>query len=109
MRLAIRQLVDNALKYSPPDTPIAARITGGDGAVMIDVVDQGEGIPPKDQERIFDRFYRGPSTSQIPGSGLGLSIAGTIVRAHGGTLNVTSRPGETIFRIALPASEGGRS
>jgi two-component system sensor histidine kinase KdpD len=107
IRLAIRQILDNALKYSPPGTPIEVRVASGDGTVWIDVVDHGDGIPPKDQERIFERFYRGPSTSQVPGSGLGLSIANSIVRAHGGTLNVTSRPGETTFRIALPASSEG--
>jgi two-component system sensor histidine kinase KdpD len=109
IRLAIRQILDNALKYSRPGTPIEVHVASGDGTVWIDVVDHGDGIPPKDQERIFERFYRGPSTSQVPGSGLGLSIANSIVRAHGGTLNVTSRPGETTFRIALPAnSEAAR-
>jgi two-component system sensor histidine kinase KdpD len=107
IRLAIRQIIDNALKYSPPGTPIDVRVTSDDASVWIDVVDHGDGIPPKDQQRIFERFYRGPSTSQVPGSGLGLSIANSIVRAHGGTLNVTSRPGETTFRIALPASSEG--
>jgi len=107
IRLAIRQIFDNALKYSPPGTPIEVRVASGGGTVWIDVVDHGEGIPPKDQERIFERFYRGPSTSQVPGSGLGLSIANSIVRAHGGTLNVSSRPGETTFRIALPATSEG--
>jgi two-component system sensor histidine kinase KdpD len=110
IRLAIRQILDNALKYSPPGTPIEVKVATGDGMVWIDVNDHGDGIPEKDQERIFERFYRGPSTSQVPGSGLGLSIANSIVRAHGGTLTLTSRPGETTFRIALPASsERGRA
>jgi two-component system, OmpR family, sensor histidine kinase KdpD len=107
IRLAIRQIVDNALKYSPPGTPIEVHVASGDSTVWIDIVDHGEGIAPKDQERIFERFYRGPSTSQVPGSGLGLSIANSIVRAHGGTLSVSSRTGETTFRIALPATSEG--
>ncbi len=107
IRLAIRQVLDNALKYSPPDTPIEVRAGTAGGMVWIDVVDHGQGIPAKDQERIFERFYRGRSTSQVPGSGLGLSIANSIVRAHGGELSVTSRPGNTTFRIELPAGAGG--
>jgi two-component system OmpR family sensor kinase len=74
------------------------------------VTDHGKGIPPEDQGRIFERFYRGPHTrEQIPGSGLGLSIASSIVRAHGGELTVTSRPGETTFRMTFGAGgEEGR-
>lgn len=60
-------------------------------------------IPADEQLRIFDRFYRSPSVKrQIPGSGLGLSIAHGIVRAHNGELTVSSRPGLTTFRITLP-------
>ncbi len=65
--------------------------------------DYGKGIPADEQLRIFDRFYRSPAVKrQIPGSGLGLSIAHGIVRAHNGELTVSSRPGLTTFRITLP-------
>jgi len=103
MRLAIKQLVDNALKYSPPDQPVQIEITNGDGTVAIAVTDHGKGISPQEQKRIFERLYRAPSVQhRIPGSGLGLSIARDIVRAHGGDVSVASRPGETTFRLVLP-------
>jgi two-component system sensor histidine kinase KdpD len=108
VRLAIRQLLDNALKYSPPQTPVSVRIHNGDGMITVDITDRGQGIPAAEQERIFERFYRSPAVKhQAPGSGLGLSIAHSIARAHGGDLTVTSRPGETTFRLSLPARENG--
>lgn len=103
VKLAVKQLLDNALKYSPPDTPVTVRVHNGSG-VTVAVTDYGKGIPVQEQTRIFERLYRSPSVqSQIPGSGLGLSIAQSIVRAHHGDLIVTSRPGETTFRLTLPA------
>jgi two-component system sensor histidine kinase KdpD len=109
-KLALKQLLDNALKYAPPDTPVTVRVHNGNG-VTVAVTDYGKGIPMQEQSRIFDRLYRSPSVqNQIPGSGLGLSIAQNIVRAHHGDLIVTSRPGETTFQLTLPADHGeGRS
>jgi two-component system sensor histidine kinase KdpD len=102
VKLAIKQLVDNALKYSPPDTPVTVRVHNGSG-VTVAVTDQGKGIPAQEQTRIFERLYRSPSVqNQVPGSGLGLSIAQNIVRAHRGELAVDSRPGETTFRMTFP-------
>ena len=85
---------------------------GADGRdlsfVTVTVTDQGKGIPAQEQARIFERLYRSPSVQhQIPGSGLGLSIAQNIVRAHHGELAVASRPGETTFRLTFPA--GGKA
>jgi two-component system sensor histidine kinase KdpD len=103
IRLAIRQLVDNALKYSPPEKPVTIRVHGDNSMMLVDVTDYGKGIPPAEQPRVFERFWRSPSAQkQMPGSGLGLSIAHRIARAHNGDLTVTSRPGETTFRLALP-------
>jgi two-component system sensor histidine kinase KdpD len=103
MKLAIRQLLDNALKYTSGDTPVEIAAQVKDGLISVGVTDYGKGIPADEQLRIFDRFYRSPSfRSQIPGSGLGLSIANGIVRAHNGELTVSSRPGLTTFRITLP-------
>jgi two-component system sensor histidine kinase KdpD len=103
VKLAIKQLLDNALKYSPPDTPVTVRVHNGSG-VTVTVTDCGKGIPAQEQERIFERLYRSPSVQhQIPGSGLGLSIAQNIVKAHHGELAVASRPGETTFRLTFPA------
>jgi len=104
MRLAIKQVLDNAIKYSPPHTPVRVHIHNGDGMTTVEITDYGAGIPLAEQTRIFDRFYRSSAVKQqVPGSGLGLSIAHGIVHAHGGDLTVSSRPGETTFRMTLPA------
>ena len=107
-KLAIKQLVDNALKYSRPGTPLRIRVRRDAGCVFVEITNQGVGIPLPEQNRIFERFYRSPSVqSQIPGSGLGLSIAQSIARAHGGDLTVSSLPGETTFRLVLPLEYKG--
>jgi two-component system, OmpR family, sensor histidine kinase KdpD len=109
VKLAIKQLLDNALKYSLPDTPVTIHVHDGSGRITVAVTDYGPGIPIQEQSRIFDRLYRSPSVQhQIPGSGLGLSIARNIVLAHHGDLTVTSRPGETTFRLTLPVEQKGR-
>ena len=113
LKLALKQVLDNALKYSPPRSPVTvlvsnAAVGNGNPAVSFEISDHGPGIPAKEQDRIFERFYRGPSVkTQIPGFGLGLAIANNIVHAHHGELTVNSRPGETTFRLALPV-EGSR-
>jgi two-component system sensor histidine kinase KdpD len=110
VRLAIRQLLDNAIKYSPPQTPVSVHIHNGEGMNTVEITDRGQGIPIAEQGRIFERFYRSPTVKhQVPGSGLGLSIAWSIARAHGGDLTVTSRPGETTFRLVLPARAEGET
>jgi two-component system sensor histidine kinase KdpD len=103
MKLAIRQLLDNAMKYSPPDSPIEVRVHLNEGTLTLEITDHGPGIAADEQARVFERFYRSPSIKdQIPGSGLGLSITHGIVEAHNGELTVSSRPGQTTFRITLP-------
>jgi two-component system, OmpR family, sensor kinase len=75
---------------------------------VIEITDHGGGIPEAEQSRVFQRFYRSPSVNQhIQGSGLGLSIADRIVRAHSGTLGVSSRPGETTFQMTVPFQKAG--
>jgi signal transduction histidine kinase len=103
MRLAIKQILDNALKYSPSETPIHIRAMRTDGRVAVEVTDEGKGISLQEQGRVLERFYRSPSVQErIPGSGLGLSIAHRILLAHGGELTVRSKPGETTFGLLLP-------
>ena len=103
--LALKQLLDNALKYSPPGTPIRIQIRRDDHTAVVEVANRGDGIPPAEQPRIFERFYRSPSVQRrIPGSGLGLSIALRIAEAHNGDLTVVSQPGETTFRLTLPTN-----
>ena len=108
LKLALKQLIDNAFKYSPPDTPVTIQVQGGSGMLSIAITDHGPGIPVQEQARIFERFYRSPSVKQqVPGSGLGLSIASSIAHAHNGELTVDSRPGNTTFRMQLPADRTG--
>jgi two-component system sensor histidine kinase KdpD len=103
MKLAIKQLLDNAIKYSPSDTPIEVELHQSTGAVRMEITDHGQAIPPEEQDKIFERFYRSPSVkNQIPGSGLGLSIANSIVQAHGGSLSVSSEHARTTFQMTLP-------
>ena len=102
VRLAIRQLLDNAFKYSPPATPIAIRLEQTEDEAAVEIANSGPGIAVPEQARIFQRFYRSPSVKQqVPGTGLGLSIAYSIAQAHRGDLKVASRPGETVFRLTL--------
>jgi len=108
IKLAIKQLLDNALKYSPDGTPVRIQVSQADTAVTVGITDHGKGIPLREQQRIFERFFRSPSVQQqIPGSGLGLNIARSIARAHQGDLTVTSRPGETTFHLILPMMNKG--
>jgi two-component system sensor histidine kinase KdpD len=105
--MALRQVIDNGLKYSLPTGPLDVTADTGPGRVTIRVRDQGPGIPEGERERIFDRFYRRPSSKErTPGSGLGLYIAREIVRAHGGDLWVESHLGlGSEFCLTLPAGE----
>lgn len=102
--LALRQVIDNSLKYSPPATPLQVAADAGTTGITIRVTDQGPGIPEQDRARIFERFYRRPSSKNgVPGSGLGLYIAREIVRAHGGDLWVESAAGTgSEFCLRLP-------
>jgi two-component system, OmpR family, sensor histidine kinase KdpD len=110
LRLAIKQLIDNAVKYSPAGTPLEIQVRQGESTTSVDVTDHGKGIPEREQNRIFERFFRSPSVRrQIPGSGLGLSIAHGILKAHHGDLTVKSQPGRTTFRLTLPAEYKGET
>ena len=110
MKLALKQVLDNALKYSPPASPVLIRTGHDGGTATVEVSNQGPAMAPEEQKRIFDRLYRGPSVAgRIPGSGLGLSIALSIARAHRGDLTVASHPGETTFRFELPVYVEGKS
>jgi signal transduction histidine kinase len=105
----IANMVDNARKYSPGGGIIAVRVDAdrqSPGWVVLTVEDQGIGIPPEDQERIFDRFQRGSNVvGRIPGTGIGLAVARQIIEAHEGSIRVTSQSGQgTTFAIRLPLS-----
>jgi len=106
---ALVNILDNALKYSLPDSPID--ISGRQVAqqVEIAVADRGIGIPPEDLQRVFDKFYRVHRPDNVTGTGLGLSISKGIVEAHGGRIAAENRPGGgTVVRLTLPVAEAGQ-
>ena len=97
---AVLNLLDNAVKYSPPGAPI--EVTVRDGEVV--VADHGPGVADEDVARIFDRFYRSAGARSKPGAGLGLAIVREAARAHGGDATVESSPRGSRFRLTLPAA-----
>lgn len=106
MVTAFVQILENAIKYSVPDSPINVGVKLKDAEVIVSVENQGHAIAPADRERIFERFYRASGREQSqPGTGLGLSIVKRIVEAHHGRVWVEgSQDGGTTFSLALPVS-----
>ncbi|MEZ4767377.1 MAG: sensor histidine kinase KdpD [Caldilineales bacterium] len=97
-------LLDNALKYSPPEQPIDIAARTAAGFAEVEVADRGPGIPADDLERVFDRFYRLQRPGSAGGTGLGLSICRGIVEAHGGSIVARNRAGggaSFVFRLPL--------
>jgi signal transduction histidine kinase len=104
---AVRNLLDNAVKYSPGTKTVRIEAAASGGEVRISVRDRGVGISEQDRKRIFDRFYRaeGEISKRVKGAGLGLSLVKHIVTAHGGTVECESRLGEgSTFTIRIPAA-----
>jgi len=102
---SLLNLVNNALKYSKDKKFIGVSLYRSNGSVKLEVRDLGIGIPPREQDKIFEKFYRcgDPLVHNIKGSGLGLSLVRHIVRAHGGDVQVQSEPEKgSTFTIALP-------
>ena len=99
-------LIENAIKYTPPETRIALRADRRDDALVISVEDNGPGLPDGDPEQLFAKFYRGASESPVTGVGLGLAICRAIVHLHGGKIWAERRPeGGAAFRFTLPLEE----
>jgi K+-sensing histidine kinase KdpD len=109
--VALKQLVDNAARYSAPATPVRIAAEASADSVWLRVHNQGPGLTEQERSLVFERFYRSPATSEsVSGTGLGLSIAQDIVKAHGGFVDVESGPGMgTEFSIRLPLAKGDRS
>jgi two-component system, OmpR family, sensor histidine kinase MprB len=100
---AVNNLIENAVKYSPPGEPVEIELRPGE----LTVSDHGPGIPAVDLPHVFDRFYRGLESRGRPGSGLGLAIVRQVVEQHGGQVSAEAAPGGgTLMRVRLPASEG---
>jgi len=105
---AVRNLLDNALRHSDPLGRVSVGIARDGDKVRLAVVDQGEGISPEQQERIFERFYRGdPARARrTGGTGLGLSIVKHVAADHGGEVEVWSKPGAgSTFTLVLPLAD----
>jgi two-component system, OmpR family, sensor histidine kinase KdpD len=107
MDQVLTNLIENAVRYTPPESPIDVSVRSEGEQVIISVADRGPGIPPSDLERVFDKFYRVlPSRRGVrypTGSGLGLAVSKGLVEAHGGRIWAENREGGgAIFSVALP-------
>jgi two-component system phosphate regulon sensor histidine kinase PhoR len=110
VEMILNNLLDNALKYTPPGGRVILRAAATSASVRLEVEDNGIGIAPEDQERIFERFYRvdRARSRELGGTGLGLAIVKHLAHSFGGAVGVESQLGKgSIFRVELP--RGGRS
>jgi len=107
IQLVITHLLDNALKYSPPACPITIKAHVADKKVILQLSDEGQGISEEEQAQIFNKFYRGKNEQHLKGTGMGLSIAREIMRAHGEDVWLSSHPGRgSEFSFSLPIARG---
>lgn len=112
---ALRNLIDNAVRYSPENTQVGIGLSVGDGVVSVSISDQGDGLTPAEQDRVFERFYRvdAARSRHTGGTGLGLSIVKHIISNHGGEVTLWSAPkmGSTFTvrlpQLSNPTSDGG--
>ena len=108
MDQVLTNLIENAVRYTPQNTPIDIGLERQDGEILITVADHGPGIPQADLERVFDKFYRvqrDKRNSNPTGSGLGLAVCKGVVEAHGGHIEAQAREGGgVIFSVTLPDS-----
>ena len=107
----VTNLLENAVRYTPANTPIEIAAQVAHGQIEVSIADHGPGIPPYELTRIFDKFYRVSGTTRkntsIMGTGLGLAVCRGLIEAHGGRIWAENRPeGGTVFRFTLPMSEG---
>ena len=105
----VANLLDNAARHSPAGGTVsvqarAVQPRSEHPGVVLDIVDEGPGIDPRDRERVFDRFHRGGSAGADGGTGLGLAIARWVVDLHGGSIRVAESARGCIIRVTLPAS-----
>ena len=112
MRELVDNLVSNAIKYTPSGGRVDVRLATENGSAVLEVADTGIGIPPEEQGRVFERFYRidKARSRQMGGTGLGLSIVKHVALAHGGTVSLKSAPGRgSTFRVQVGLKPGNGS
>jgi two-component system sensor histidine kinase KdpD len=107
IELALRQLIDNAAKYSPPGAPIRIGAARRGESIVFGVADSGPGFRSRDRQHVFERFYRAPAHKNgVPGSGLGLYVVREIARAHGGDAVLAGDAGGgALVEISVPLEE----
>lgn len=107
LQRVVSNLLDNALKYTPPGESVVLTVSSTPSGVLISVADTGVGISGKDLPHIFERFYRADPGRSLPGNGLGLSLVHALVGLHGGEIRAESAPGKgSTFTVWLPSFEG---
>ena len=106
LQQAVANLLDNALKFSPPGKPILLGARRLGDRIEVVVADSGPGIPPEDRTRATERFYRGESARSTPGSGLGLSLVQAVVQLHNGALRLEDNHPGVRAVLSLPAEIG---
>ena len=109
LAMLARNLIDNALRYTPTGGQVDVQLASQGAAVVLRVDDSGPGIPPAERGRAFERFVRGSGAAQASGSGLGLAIAQAIAQRHGARLQLATSPmGGLRVEISLPAAAPDR-
>ena len=106
IEMLLRNLIDNAIKYTPPGGTVTVQVRAQAGGVLLSVDDSGPGIPAEDRTRVLDRFYRVPG-SDATGSGLGLAIVKAVADLHGATLLLTDSPGLGGLRVEVRFAPAG--
>jgi two-component system, OmpR family, sensor histidine kinase KdpD len=102
----LANLLENAAKYTPPGTAISVSAETGRDEIIVSVADEGPGLRPGEETRIFEKFHRAAPEGAQSGVGLGLSICRAIVQAHGGTISAENLPiGGAVFRFTLPLAD----
>ena len=106
LRLALKLLLENALRFSPPGSALHVSGRQSGGGIEFALRDEGKGVPAEDVARIFEKGYRGANAAGLPGKGLGLYMAQSVVEVHGGTIGVVApEGGGAEFRLWLPAQD----